>query len=293
MSSVALSFISAIALAGNSVVASQIFKNEDRVSGSLTSAISFFPAFLIALLFLPLVWEQASLPLIAQLFCKDCLYGLAFYIRFEGLKRLGPFLGAVLLGAQPIFVAVTSFLLLGENLTALQVLSLAVTAGGLYFLSKTNKKGTLAMKDVFQLLFAPSLLMGLVATLDRKVLAGQLTGSVFFILDKALLLPAFLFTLCLLGRRKQIQPKKVFPAFVENRQLFGRMILILGGLWLVSSLTYGLALQAEKATVVIVIRNLSYPLAALCSVIFFKEVFGRVRLLGFVFTTIGASIAAL
>jgi len=113
--------------------------------------------------------------------------------------------------------------------------------------------------------------------------------SDFYILDKCLLLPSFLLTIGLL------QPKELKLTFSKIRRnlIPYKAMLLLGFFWLTSSALYGFALSLEKTTIVFIIRNLSYPLAAIIGAFWFKEHITLKRAIGFALITLSAVLGVL
>ena len=123
-----------------SITSSYLYRKEPLVTSELMSLVSFAPGFIyasIALFFLPFhltAGTQSALPL------KNVLYCLSFYLRYESLRKFGPFVGALMLGMQPIVIFLFGLVLLGETLNGSQVFSLTLAAAALAILATNGNR---------------------------------------------------------------------------------------------------------------------------------------------------------
>ncbi len=273
-----LCLICAICVCLVSLVSSHLFRKEPNITTELMSMVSFVPGFAVAAAILPFVSVRFESPLLATLMVKNILYGLAFYYRYESLRKFGPFIGALMLGTQPIVIFVLALGMLGEGLPPMQILGVALAAGALLILARgSNGDGAIRISwPDFTLYYAlPTLVAALAVVWDRYLLKGRLTGMEFFALDRLTLLPALLIALALIRGRDF---PRVFRSGFDRALLARNWIPLAAVAVLVtgSVFPYNLALEMEKAAIVGLFRNAAYPLAAfLGAFLFSHRVTGR------------------
>ena len=256
-----------------SLTSSQIYRKEPFVTSELMSFVSFIPGFVfgsIGAFHLPLHFNSGIL---AALFIKNILYCLSFYFRYESLRKYGPFVGALMLGTQPIIIFLLGLILLGESLTSTQMFSMVTTAFALLLLATDGKRtigGRLSFIDFGKYYILPTLASTLAIIWDRYFLRGQISGGDFFILDRLTLIPAFLLAIVLIKRNKfaaGLWQKNYTPILFRNWKLFSTI----GLLFTISVYTYNLALTLEKVALVGLFRNAAYPIAAFLGAFLFKQ----------------------
>jgi drug/metabolite transporter (DMT)-like permease len=237
------------------------------------SLVSFTPGFIYASLALFFYPVHLSAGTLAALFLKNILYCLSFYLRYESLRRFGPFVGALMLGTQPIVIFLLGFVLLSETLNGTQIFSMTLVAAALIALATKRhhlSSGKISFLDFGKYYIIPTLISTLAIVWDRYFLKRQITSEVFFIIDRATVIPAFFLVLFI------IKPK----SFTANRwatdfsRVFARnwkMLSMIAILFTISVYTYNVALGLEKAAVVGLFRNAAYPLAALVGAFLFRQ----------------------
>jgi len=247
--------------------------------------VSFLPAAVFAAV---AAWQTSihlTDSLIAALMLKNILYCLSFYFRYESLRIFGPFVGALMMGTQPIVIFVLGSILLGENLSVTQSFSMAVASAGLLLLASKDSHISvnaqrISPKDFGKYYLLPTLASSLAIIWDRYFLRGALSGNEFFILDRLLIIPAFaLLLISLRGKRLWAGTWLTDSASVLRRN--GQSLALIGILFAVSIYTYNLALEIEKVALVSLVRNLSYPMAAFIGAFTFRQQISTKRWLSF------------
>lgn len=256
-----------------SLASSYLYRKEPLVTSELMSLVSFVPGFIyasIALFFLPF---QLSIGTLSALVLKNVLYCLSFYLRYESLRKFGPFVGALMLGTQPIVIFLFGLILLGETLSGSQVFSVTLATAALIILAmKGNRTSVnhMTLLDFGKCYAFPTLASTLAIVWDRFFLKGQIPSEAFFIFDRATLIPAFLLALALIKRKTFMSGlwQSNFPLiFARN----WKMLSTIGILFTVSVYTYNLALGMEKAAVIGLFRNAAYPIAAFVGAFLFQQ----------------------
>lgn len=269
MNALAYAMISACGNAANSLFATHVFRSKRLSAGGVT-VLSLAPAFVIAGGWSPNFFASFSLNVALLMIAKNALYGLALFLRYRGLSRLGGFQGALMAASQPALVSGLSLAILGERLLPRQWISVILIAVALW---PSAERARSDRRDVILFALMPALLLSLVVVMDRWMLTQALKPEAFFALDKLILFPV---TLATLTFSRQL-PLTLGPSAraVSETPLIA---LGLGLTWTLSSYTYGVSLAGEKTAVVTLIRNLAFPLAAIGSVALFNESLTRDRL---------------
>lgn len=283
LNSINYALLSALFLASNSLYATKSFKSKSY-HPALMSAVSLLPSFLLSLALLPQFYTQFSSEMIATMIFKDLLYGGYFYIRYNALKKHGGFAGALLIAAQPAVIALLANFTLGESLGFAELWAVSCVGLGVFFLKRGTHAKAFALKELISMILLPASLFSVVAICDRYLLLEGLSGEAFFVLDKTILLPCFIGVIFFL---KMSTPVKQQITELSNRDYFN-LFVAAGIFWLLSSFFYGMALKGETAVWVSVIRNLSFPVVSLASILFFKEEWDRRSLLGLIFCAFAA-----
>ena len=291
MDAIFFATVSMLALAGNSLVATRLLKTKECCSSSVITSLSLFPAFLVSLSCVEFVSYNISFHELTLMLGKNGLYGLAFFLRIKSLNHFGAFGGAVFLTAQPILVSIFAWVFLGERLGIYEIGAVGLTAVGLWVVNsaRVRTKYTLGLLLVYLVL--PALLISTVMVADKYILLGQISGTQFFVFDKLTLFPAFLFMRLVfrwLGSERS-NGNRFCPSAMY--QLFS--MLLLGGLWGLSSWSYGLALELEKTAWVAVIRSMSFPLVAIVGCLVFSEKINGKAFLGLGLVFIGGVVASI
>jgi drug/metabolite transporter (DMT)-like permease len=101
------------------------------------SGITFYRFFFPSLIFIAYLGVTSSL-FIANLYqvCIGVIIGVGTILYYEGLKRLKAAQVSGLELSTPFFAALLAFLFLGELVTSMQIIGIAVLFGGVYLISK-------------------------------------------------------------------------------------------------------------------------------------------------------------
>ncbi len=261
-----IALTSALGNAANSLLGHAALKTKQSTAVDV-ALMSLIPSFVMALIIgIPLINEMSALVL-GLMIVKNSLYGIGFYLRYKGLSQIGAFQGSFLAGVQPVLVSILSLLLLRENLELRQWLALALVAGALLVPIWKEK---LSRTNILNFALLPALLFSVVIVFDRWILLNKLCPYNFFALDKIILLPVVWLTL---GLGKNFGQVKLH--LEKSSSYF--WLLTLGLTWGVASYTYGVSLSGEKTAMVVLFRNLAFPISALLSVVFFAEPLTRSR----------------
>jgi drug/metabolite transporter (DMT)-like permease len=238
------------------------------------SLVSFAPGFVygcIAALSVPLHFDSS---VFAALLVKNILYCLSFYFRYESLKKFGPFVGALMLGTQPAVIFLFGIVLLGEHLTLIQESSMGLVVVALLLLAGKGGRRAEAKRiylvDFGKYYVFPTLASTLSIVWDRYFLKGHMPIEEFFILDRLVIIPAFLLTLGIIQRGDffvGIWKDHYGSVLARN----WKILSLIGLLFTLSVYTCNLALELEKAAFVGLFRNASYPIAAFAGAFFFKQ----------------------
>jgi drug/metabolite transporter (DMT)-like permease len=274
MSSTALFpiFICVVATSAISLLSSRLYRRELAIRSELMAFISFLPGFLISTLALLNSDFSFSPRLVLALFVKNLLYCLSFYYRYESLKKFGPFVGALMLGTQPIVVFFLAFILIGETLIIVQIGSVFLASLSLLLMTSKDQSQSNQIKwnDFAKYYALPALASGLAIVWDRFFLKGELSSDQFFILDRIVILPSFIFIVLL------VRKGRLLDSFTSIGQpgILARnwaTLATIGVLFTVSTYAYNLALTTEKAALVGLARNSSYPIAAFAGTFIFEQ----------------------
>lgn len=255
-----------------SLISSHIYRRESMLTSELMSFVSFVPGFLCALVMLRVPLHFSSHILIV-LFIKNIFYCLSFYFRYESLRKFGPFVGALMLGTQPVIIFLFGLIFLGEFLSWTQMLSMILVAAALLLLSIgkcTLSAGRITSTDFLKYYAFPTIASTLAIILDRYFLSGQISSEDFFVIDRIVLLPAFLLSLLLI-KRENIKVgilQKDWRPIVERNW---KSLCLVGLLFTVSVYAYSFALKMETAAFVGIFRNSAYPIAAFTGAFIFKQ----------------------
>lgn len=253
-----------------SLASSHLFRKDNSVSSELVSLISFVPAFCMGLGYLLVTPIPFTFGFISILAIKNMLYCFAFYLRYESLRKFGPFAGALMLGTQPVIIFALGVSILNEQLSVTQVLSiLLITAALLSLATKGNSRG-IHRRIFFGYYIVPTLISSLVVICDRYFLRDKISEADYFALDRFLLLPAFLIVLAFVVCFKLNSDQKMNRWLVTLKKNWFWLISI-SILFTAGAFFYNFALGMEKAAVVSLFRNASYPVAAFIGVFLFKH----------------------
>lgn len=258
-----------------SLSSSQVYRREPLVTSELMSVISFAPGFIlggIAVFHIPLHFHNEML---LALFIKNLFYCVSFYFRYESLRKYGPFVGALMLGTQPILIFLLGLMILEEGLTSSQTLSVALASAALILLTKNsplheNNGNRFRFFDFAKYFALPSLASTLAIILDRFFLRGHITSNEFFVLDRLALIPAFTLTIFAIKRGKLatvVEWEIVSPILTRNWKLLS----LIGILFTFSVYSYNAALAGEKAALVGLFRNAAYPFSAFIGAFIFQK----------------------
>jgi drug/metabolite transporter (DMT)-like permease len=261
-----------LAVAGTSLCASRLYRAELGIGSGLMSVVSFLPMFVFAIVSLPgLAWDLPIRSLVV-IFVKNVFYALSFYYRYESLRAFGPFIGALMLGTQPLFLSFMAYTVLNEALAPAQWGGIVGASIGLFLLNlKPRRPEDRVGAGAFLLYYLLPMLASTAAMVcDRYFLKGQVGGMDYFLIDKVLLLPAALLTLLPLCA---LSGEKLFDRSILARRR--RELVLIGLLFFISSLAYTFALKHERAALVGLFRNASYPLAAFIGVFAFRQQISR------------------
>lgn len=268
-----LSIICASSIGMISLTSSQLYRREPLITSELMAIVSFLPGFILAAIALGTIPFTLNLGTLVALLVKNVLYGLSFYYRYESLRIFGPFVGALMLGTQPIIIFVLGSALLGEHLTSTQIASIAIASVGLLLLAKKDSatpEQKINPVDFAKYFVLPTLASALAIIWDRQFLRGALSADQFFVFDRLLAIPAFFLALGFVGGN--VFRKSHWR--VNSMAITGRnwkLLCLIGLLFTVSVYTYNLALEIEKAALVSLVRNTSYPIAALIGAFMFQQ----------------------
>ncbi len=179
-----------------------------------------------------------------------------------------------MLGTQPIIIFIFGLIFLGENLSATQGLSMVLTVSALLLLAggttNESEESKISLSAFAKYYIFPTLASGLAIVWDRYFLKGELSGNEFFILDRVVIVPAFLLVVAIIRRndfKKSIWKDSYLSIFTRNWQL----LLSIGLLFTLSVYAYNLALALEKAALVGLFRNAAYPVAAFTGTLLFEQ----------------------
>ena len=263
MNTLIYAFISALANTANSLSCTGAIRTKQIDSAFVTLA-SLLPSFLVSLIWSHTYFHSLTFQIAGAMIFKNALYGIALYLRFRGLAHLGAFQGAILSSSQPVIISFLSLFFLTEHLVWNQWLGVTIIT--LTLIIPIHKSES-SMSDILKFAVAPAFLQGLIVVIDRFILTTSFTSMEFFILDKLILFPVVTLTLYTSGiiRFSNLSINNTF----KKKNLF--WLILLGTTWGVSSYTYGVSLAGQKTTLVSIIRNLAFPLAAVGSVIIFNE----------------------
>ncbi len=282
MDAILYAFISAMGNTSNSLLGTQALRSRSLSAGEIT-LLSLLPAFIVALVTGVNFWQELTPLVMSLMILKNALYGFAFYLRFRGFSYLGGFQGALLAASQPVIVSVLSLTFLGEHLLAKQWFAILLIAIALLIPARLEEGKS---RDVVKFVLVPALLLSLVVIIDRWILVHSLNPLSFFVLDKTVLFPVVVLTLAVSGRHRLVAKKwgdVKFSTFL--------WVLALGLTWGLAAYTYGVSLASEKTAIVVLIRNLAFPAAALGSAFFFKEKLDSSRVLSLLLVICACAIA--
>lgn len=255
--------ISALGNTANSLGCTGALKTK-QINSAIVTLASLLPSFLISLVWSHPYFLSLTFQIAGVMIFKNTLYGIALYLRFRGLAHLGSFQGALLSSSQPVIISFLSLIFLTEHLIWNQWLGVIIVTMTLII---PIYKSENSMRDILKFALAPALLQGLIVVIDRFILTNSFTPKEFFLLDKLILFPVATLTLTI-SRIIKISNFS-FNSQIKMKSLF--WLLLLGTTWGLSSYTYGVSLAGQKTTLVSIIRNLAFPLAAIGSVIIFNE----------------------
>lgn len=258
--------------------------------------VSFLPAAVFAAVAAGQTSVNLTSGLTAALMFKNILYCLSFYFRYESLRIFGPFVGALMMGTQPIVIFVLGSILLGENLSVAQSLSMAIASGGLLLLASKDSHvsintKTISPKDFGKYYMLPTLASALAIIWDRYFLRGSLSSNEFFILDRLLVVPAFALLLVTL-RGKQLWRGTWLADSSSVLMRNWKSLTVIGILFALSVYTYNRALEIEKVALVSLVRNVSYPMAAFIGAFAFRHQISTKRWLSFSLVLLSVLIGA-
>ncbi len=263
MSPLAYALISAVGNTANSLGCMGAIKTK-QINSEFVTLASLLPSFLISIVGSYPYFLSLTFQITAAMIFKNALYGIALYLRFRGLAHLGAFQGAILSSSQPVILSFLSLIFLTEYLFWNQwfaVIILTVTLIVPIYRSENS------ITDILKFAVVPAFLQSLIIVIDRFILTNSFTPREFFFLDKLILFPVTTLTLSISRVIK-------ISNFSFNNQINIKnlvWLVLLGSTWGLSSYTYGVSLAGQKTTLVSVIRNLAFPLAAIGSVIIFNE----------------------
>ena len=179
-----------------------------------------------------------------------------------------------MLGAQPLIIFIFGLVFLGEHLSVSQELSVFLTVVALLLLvnkaEKTDDKASVSLFDFSKYYLFPAIASGLAIVWDRYFLKGEMTVESFFVLDRIIIIPAFIVALLLIRRggfEKSFLREK-YVSTITNNWAF---LSLIGLLFTVSVYTYNLALSVDKAALVGFFRNTAYPIAAFLGAFLFQQ----------------------
>jgi len=255
--------ISALGNTANSLGCTGAIKTK-QINSAFVTLASLLPSFLISLVWSHRYFLSLTFQIAGAMICKNALYGIALYLRFRGLAHLGAFQGAVLSSSQPVIISFLSLIFLNEYLSWNQWFGVIIITMTLIIPIYRSEN---SMSDILKFAVVPSFLQSLIIVIDRFVLTNSFTPREFFLLDKLILFPVTTLTLSI-SRIIKISNFS-FNNQIKIKNLF--WLVLLGSTWGLSSYTYGVSLAGQKTTLVSVVRNLAFPLAAIGSVIIFNE----------------------
>ena len=266
------SIVCALSVALISLISSQLYKKEPLLNSELMSFISFAPGLIYSGFTIFNISSSVSAYILFSLLIKNFFYCLSFYYRYESLRKFGPFIGALMLGTQPIIIFLFGLLLLGETLSSFQILSVGLTTSALILLTTRNNSGEISINfaGFTKYYLFPTLASALAIIWDRYFLNGKFPSSEFFIIDRFTLVPAFLLSLAFIkGKnfRKSLWQNH-YKYILENNW---KALSSSAFLFTLSVYAYNMALELEKAALVGLFRNAAYPLAAFVGTFWFKQ----------------------
>ncbi len=275
MNSQALSFniVCMLAVSLISLVSSQLYRQEKKATSELMAFVSFAPGFLYALFAFPFVVTHVDTYIISALLVKNILYSLSFYFRYESLKKFGPFIGALMLGTQPIAIFFFGWVILNETVSIFKIYSLILITLALFILTfqKSSHSGSrISLGDFAKYFLMPTLASTLAIVWDRYFLKNEIPKAEFFVLDRIILIPALIITLMIYHR--SVAKTSIWqPGSIQVMRRNWKLLFAIGLLFTVSVYSYNSALELENAAVVGLFRNSAYPLAAFCGAFLFAR----------------------
>jgi drug/metabolite transporter (DMT)-like permease len=262
LSAVLYALISAICNVINSL-SSSFYTRSKLINSETASIISIFPSFLLCTMISWNFTNQINFNLFLVLCFKNIIYGFGFYLRYQGFERLGAFNGALMAAMQPILISVLSLIILGEYLSYIQWIAIAMIFFAIIMPIGLDKIDIYTLTKFVAL---PSIMFCISTIFDRYLLVNHFHPLEFFVWDKISVLPAVFISIVLAGRIKNIN----FP----KSHTIGATIAIILGLsvsWGIASFTYALALAGEKTAIITLVRNLAFPATAVLGGFLFRE----------------------
>ena len=198
---------------------------------------------------------------------------LATALQYKTLKTADLSLAAPMLSFTPVFLILTSFIILGELPTYIGILGIVFIVSGSYVLAMTPKQKPL---DPFRKLFANTgtasyllvaFIYSITANFDKKAV---IASDVYFGTALSFLIISGGLFICGAGRDKMI------AEYWENKWKF----IMLGVILACSAIAANTALTQQIVPYVIAIKRLSILFVVLYGIILLKETDGRQRLLG-------------
>lgn len=290
MDSILFITISTLTLAGHSLAASHLFRANKLINPTTLLLISIIPAFVAAVIYLPFIGGYGSISAVGLMILKQILYVFVFFIRLQSFRDLGAYAGGTLLIAQPIMVAMFSWLLLGESLSLSEMGLAALTLCGIWVVSASSQEKIYSSRKLTVYMALPAILMAVIAVVERYILLTHMSGVEFFVVDKLVMLPTFLLIYLVLMRFIADEFRIQLRA-VSGSRLFV-IVLVLGFLWGASSLFYGLALELQKTLWVTMIRSLAFTLVALLGSFLDQKPLSAMSILGLGMASIGGALFA-
>jgi drug/metabolite transporter (DMT)-like permease len=250
-----LAALSAVAQSAHSVISARALQAKKVSSRDLTLS-SVVPAFMVALMVLPMLRETPTLKISGALVLKNLLYGVCLWYRFRGFGSFGKVGGILAAGTQPFLLAVLASVFLHETLSLRSWIFLFASSGVLILQILRQRP---SFRHFWDFVMLPGFMMSVVSMIDRAVVKGGLSPEAFFVWDKIFLLPSAGLAL---GFAKRNEVTRVFRELQNFRDSW-QVHLYCGLAWMISSFLYGQSLRMESLALVPAIRNLSFPLAAL------------------------------
>ncbi len=270
---IGFSLVCMISVSLISIISSGLYRREQALTSEAMSFVSFAPGILYGIGAAAILPLDFSGMLLGSLLVKNILYCLSFHFRYESLRKFGPFVGALMLGTQPIAIFFFGWSILGEAISSFQIVSVVLVALALLMLAKPSRTSTepqVTLSTFAKYYLLPTVASTLAIIWDRFFLKGQIAVDEFFILDRLMLVPALIIVLFLLSRSqvgslvRSIESSKILTRNWKST-------LAIGLLFTLSVYAYNSALEVENAAVVGLFRNSAYPLAAFAGAFVFER----------------------